>query len=60
MGAFEAKETILIDSMKSTKDKILMRMLEQTNSYIEYDRFIQSKPFKCKAILKNHLTSNYP
>lgn len=57
--SLQAKETILIASLKSKNDKIFMRMLEQTNSFIEYDRYIRSKHFKCKAILKNDLTSNH-
>lgn len=50
----------MIESLKSKNDKIFIKLLEQTHSFIEYDRYIQSKQFKCKAILKNDLTNNRP
>ena len=41
----DCRETILVESLPSKNDKIMLKMLEQTHDYIEFERYIDSRRF---------------
>lgn len=41
----DCRETVLVESLSSKNDKIMLKMLEQTHDYIEFERYIDSRRF---------------
>lgn len=41
----DCRETVLVESLRSKNDKIMLKMLEQTHDYIEFERYIDSRRF---------------
>jgi hypothetical protein len=41
----DCRETVLVESLRSKNDKIMLKMLEQTHDYIEFERYIDSRKF---------------
>ena len=41
----DCRETVLVETLRSKNDKIMLRMLEQTHDYIEFERYIDSRRF---------------
>ena len=54
----QGMEVILIDRLISKNDKILIKLTEEVNSYIQYERYLQNEKFICKAFIKNELSKN--
>lgn len=52
------KETVLLPFLKTKNEKILLRMLQQTNYHVKYERFVNGKLMECISPLKNDLTKS--
>lgn len=49
----QGKETIIIEGLQTKNDRILIKLTEEVNSYIQYERYLQDEKFICKAFIKN-------
>lgn len=54
----EAKETVLMSSLSTKNDRILLGILKETNFLLPSWKIIQGRRFECLSIIKNELVKN--
>jgi hypothetical protein len=58
LSGCQCKETMLIEKFESKNDRILFRILQETNYLLKSSKKIGENTYNCYSIIKNHLKGN--